>query len=39
MFEEQFARIRRDLAITRWMILATMVLVYVLLLYAILVRE
>lgn len=39
MLDEQFARIRRDLTITRWMIVATMVLVYIRLLQAILVCE
>lgn len=39
MFEEQFARIRRDLTITKWMIVATTVLVFIRLLHALLVCE
>lgn len=39
MLDEQFARIRRDLMITRWMIIATMVLVYIRLLQAMLLCE
>jgi len=39
MFDERFARIQRDLKILKWMIVATMVLVYVRLLHALLTCE
>lgn len=39
MFDDRFARIQRDLKVLKWMSVATMVLVYILLFHAVMFCE